>query len=103
MKFEKFLRTLFFTERLRWLLLHLREHKFKHSFKDCLDPLCFCGNDIETSTHYLLHCSIHTNKRMTLLDKIKSINCGILELSGVVMTKVLLCGTLLVLLLIPLF
>ena len=42
--------------KLRLGLSHLREHKFKHSFQDCLNPLCLCGNEIETSTHYLLHC-----------------------------------------------
>ena len=49
--------------RLRLGLSYLREHKFKHSFQDCLNPLCFCGNEIETSTHYLLHCPTYTNKR----------------------------------------
>ena len=78
--------------RLRLGLSHLREHKFKHSFQDCLNPLCFCGNEIETSTHYLLHCPIYTNERMTLLSKIKSITCIILEFSDAVVTKNLLFG-----------
>ena len=78
--------------RLRLGLSHLREHKFKHSFQDCLNPLCFCGNEIETSTHYLLHCPTYTNERMTLLNKIKSINCSILEFSDAVVTKILLFG-----------
>ena len=30
-------------------LSHFREHKFKHSFQDTLNPICSCGNDIETS------------------------------------------------------
>ena len=38
-------------------------------------------------TSYLFHCSTYTNKRMTLMDKIKSINCYILEWSDAVMTK----------------
>ena len=59
--------------RLRQRLSHLREHKFKHSFQDCLNLICFCGNDIETSTHYLLHCLTYTNERMALLDKVRSI------------------------------
>ena len=42
--------------RLRLGLSHLREHKFKHGFQDSLNPICSCGNDIETSTHFLLHC-----------------------------------------------
>ena len=33
--------------RLRLGLSHLREHKFKHSFQDCLNPLCFCGNEMK--------------------------------------------------------
>ena len=35
--------------RLRLGSSHLRGHKFKHSFQDSLNPICSCGNDIETS------------------------------------------------------
>ena len=31
---------------------HLREHKFKHSFQDTLNPFCLCGLDVETNTHF---------------------------------------------------
>ena len=40
--------------RLRVSLSHLREHMFKHSFQDTLNPICNCGEDIETTSHYLL-------------------------------------------------
>ena len=73
-------------------LSHLRKHKFKHSFQDCLNPLCFCSNEIETSTHYLLDYPTYTKERMTLLNKIKRINCGILEFSDAFVTKILLLG-----------
>ena len=76
--------------RLRLDLSHLCEHKFKHSFQDCLNPFCLCGDEIETSTHYLLHCPTYTNERMTLLNKIKSINCSILESSDAAVIKILL-------------
>ena len=33
-----------FITRLRLGLSHLREHKFKNSFQDCLNPFCDCGN-----------------------------------------------------------
>ena len=33
-------------------LSHLREHKFKHNFQDTLNPLCNCGMDVESSTHF---------------------------------------------------
>ena len=73
-------------------LSHLREHMFKYSFQDCLNPLCLCDNEIETSTYYLLHCPTYTNERMTLLSKIKSINCSILESSDAAVIKTLLFG-----------
>ena len=70
-------------------LSHFREHKFKHSFQDCLNPLCLCGNDIEISGHFLLHCYTYSNERMTLLSKFKTINYGTLKISGTIMTKTL--------------
>ena len=42
--------------RLRLGLSHLNEHKFCHTFEDCLNPLCSCSLKIEDNTHYLLHC-----------------------------------------------
>ena len=48
--------------RLRLGLSHLREHKFKHSFQDSLNPFCSCGKgEVETTSHYLLHCSNYSN------------------------------------------
>ena len=73
--------------RLRLGLSHLCEHKFKPA---CLNPLCFCGNKIETYTPYLLHCPTYTNDRMTLFNQIKSIECSILEFSNAIVTKILL-------------
>ena len=43
--------------RLRLGLSHFRDHKFEHNFKNTLNPICNCDEDIETSCHYLLHCS----------------------------------------------
>ena len=41
--------------RSRLGLSHLREHKFKHSFQDTLNPFCDCGCEIETTAHFPLH------------------------------------------------
>ena len=65
--------------RLRLGLSHLREHKFKHNFQDTLNPICNCGEDIETSSHYLLPCSLYTNERLALLNIIQGIDKSILE------------------------
>ena len=34
-------------------LSHLRGHKFKHNCSDCLDEICMCGKDIESTNHLL--------------------------------------------------
>ena len=51
--------------RLRLGLSHLREHKFKHGFQDMLNPLCSCGNDVESTEHFL-HCPQFVNERRVL-------------------------------------
>ena len=35
--------------RLRGDMSQLSEHKFKHNFQDCFDPICSCGLDIEST------------------------------------------------------
>ena len=64
---------------LSWLRLglsHLREHKFKNSFQDFLKPFCSCGKgEVETSSHYLLHCSNYSEERLALLNTIKILTC----------------------------
>ena len=45
---------------LRLTLSYLCEPKLKHNFQDCHNPLCFCVNDIESFTHYLIHCPAYT-------------------------------------------
>ena len=42
--------------RIRLDINHLREHKFKHGFQDLLNSLCTCGNTVESTEHFLLHC-----------------------------------------------
>ena len=79
--------------RLRLGLSHLREHKFKHSFQDSLNPFCSCGKgEVETSSHYLLHCSNYSEERLALLNTIRNIDMSILQLSDSKFTSVLLFG-----------
>ena len=78
--------------RLRLDLSHLRDHKFKHNFQDTLNPIGNCGDDIETSRHYLFHCSLYTNERLALLNVIQGIDNSILELAESHIVEVLLYG-----------
>ena len=57
------------------------EHKFKHNFQDCLNPICSCGLDIESTSHFLLHCPTFNDERYTLLSILNNIDCKLLELT----------------------
>ena len=78
--------------RLRLGLSHLQEHKFKHSFQDTLNSLCSCGLDIETKSHYFLHCLLFHTEPSTLLNNINEINSTIFNKSDLVVTRILLYG-----------
>ena len=65
--------------RLRLGLSHLHDHKIRHYFQDSLNPLCDCGNDTETTTHFFPHCPGFHTFRQTLLNNIRNINEQILS------------------------
>ena len=46
-----------------------------------VDPLCSCGNDIESTVYSFFHCTNFTTQRQTLLNKLKSNNASILAKS----------------------
>ena len=78
--------------RLRLGLSHLREHKFKHNFQDSINPLCNCGHDIESTTHYLLHCPLFVNERSTFFSTLSSLDCTLLDNTDSSLTQTLLFG-----------
>ena len=78
--------------RLRLGLSYLREHKFKHSFLDSLNPICSCGENIETSTYFLLQCYNSSNERLTFLNIIRNIDSNISSKNYLKVTETLLYG-----------
>ena len=65
-----------------WLgLSHLNEHRFKHNFNDCINPLCTCGLDIESTVHYFLHCNYYNSARISLLNGLNSVDRTLSSLS----------------------
>ena len=50
----------------------LRDHRYNHNF-NCASPMCSCGNDDETPTHYFLCCPRYNTLRTTYLSKISEI------------------------------
>ena len=71
-------------------LSHLRGHKFNHNFSDCLDEICMCGKDIESTNHFLLQYSLFLNERQVLMNKIRNIDSSLID-----QNKNSLCYTLL--------
>ena len=78
--------------RLRLGVSHLDDHKFRHNFQDCVSPVCSCSQDIETTTHFLLHCPNHHCARKTFFHKINQVNGNILRQSNSTITKIMLFG-----------
>ena len=70
---------------MHFVLSYLREYKFKHNIQDGLYPSYTCSH--KTTTFYLLHCPSYTNKRITLLDKMRNINSSTLEQSDTIITN----------------
>ena len=59
--------------RLRLGLSHLNEHIFNHYFQSYINPLCSCSLEIESITHFLLHCHHLSTIRSTLLNSINEV------------------------------
>ena len=54
--------------------------------------MCSCGQDIETTTHFLFHCPNHHCAGKTLIHKINQVSGNILRQIDSTITKVLLFG-----------
>ena len=77
-----------------WLgLSHLNEHRFKHNFSDCINPLCTCSLDIESTVDYFLHCNYYDSARISLLNDLNSVDRILLNLSDLSLVNVLLYGS----------
>ena len=70
----------------------MHQHKFKHNFQDCLNPICSCGLDIESTSHFLLHCPTFNDERYTLLSTLNNIDRKLLELTKSSLPQTLLLG-----------
>ena len=56
---------------LRLGFSHLRGHKFNHNFSDCLDEICICWEDTESTNPFLLQYSLFLKERQVLINKIR--------------------------------
>ena len=59
--------------RLGFGLSRLNEHKLKHNFSDCINPLCSCSLEVESTTQFFLHCLCFSSIRKILFNDLISI------------------------------
>ena len=54
--------------RLRLGLSHHNERRFNRNFQNCINTLCSCSFQIESTSHFLLRYRHYTNISLTLLN-----------------------------------
>ena len=78
--------------RLRLEFSHLNEHRFRHNFESCVNPLCSCSLTTEDTVHYLLHCHHFTHHRIDLMNSVNSVIHNFESLSDLDKKAILLYG-----------
>ena len=61
--------------------------KFRYSFQVCLTPIYFYRYEIEANIYYLFQGAGYLKEKMTLINKIRNINIGILEQNDTIITQ----------------
>ena len=77
--------------RLRLGLNHLRERKFNHHFQNCINPLCSCEMDIESTSPFSA-LSLFDDKRITFLSTLSKLHSKLIETNEFSLTETLLFG-----------
>ena len=78
--------------RLRVNFSYLRDHKFKLSFQDTINPFCTSSLEVETSNDFILYCPYYENEPLIPLSSIRSIKSCILDQNDNDIIKTLLYG-----------
>ena len=78
---------------LRLNFSHLNKHKFRHGFRDTVDPMCKCGLETETTLHFLLRCKLYSTIRTELLDNISTLGPSLTNYPDEKLLNILLCGS----------
>ena len=78
--------------RLRLGLSHLNKHKFNHNLKDYVNPLCSCSLEVESVSHFFLHCHYFTDIRKILFHELRLVDQNILNQSDKIV-ELLLYGS----------
>ena len=72
---------------------HLNRHKFCRNLKYCLSPMCDCGAETETISHFFLRSQFFANERQKLHDNVYRIDASVKNLNEEFLIDVLLDGS----------
>ena len=61
---------------LRLGLNDLRAHRFRHGFINCPSPICACGREEESTSHFLHRCPRFSTHREGLYSRIRLLDSG---------------------------
>ena len=78
--------------RLRLGLSHLNKHRFSHNFENCVNPLCTCSLEAETS-HFFLHCHYFHSIRFTWFNELCEIEVNLPILAEDKFLNIILYGS----------
>ena len=59
---------------------HLNEHKFRHGFGDTINAMCACGNEVETTEHFLLRCHLYSPQGLEIFENLEKVGSSFLNL-----------------------
>ena len=73
---------------------HFNEHKFRHGFRNTVDPMSkFLCLEIETALHFLLRCRLYSTIRRKLLDDISTAHSSLTNYPDEKLLNILLYGS----------
>ena len=78
--------------RLRLCLSHLNEHRFNQKFEPCVNPLCTCSLEAETTSHFFLCCHYYP-MRLTLFNELYEIDMNLPSLCEDKFLNIILYGS----------
>ena len=74
-------------------VLHWQQWQPPTSIPDCINPLCSCAiMDIESTSHFFLHCPLFDNKTSTLMSTLNKTDCKLKEMNESSLIETLLFG-----------
>ena len=79
--------------RLRLGFSRLRERKFRHGFRDILNPLCPCSIEAETTKHYFLRCHFYNANKFALSNDFNGIDSSFSTLNKNKFIDLILCDS----------